>query len=76
MLDETSKVIGLPSKPDDIDGSQVEALINAGRIEVVADYCKNDVLNTYLIWLRHELLRGALTFEQWKWSEAKARELV
>jgi hypothetical protein len=70
-LDETSKVLALPGKRDDIDGSQVKALINAGRIEVVTDYGKNDELNPYLIWLRHELLRGALTFSNGRGTKRK-----
>ena len=31
-LDELSRIMGLPGKPDGIDGSQVEAYHNAGRI--------------------------------------------
>ena len=30
-LDELSRIMGLPGKPDGIDGSQVEAYFNAGR---------------------------------------------
>ena len=59
-LDELSRIMGLPGKPDGIDGSQVEAYHNAGRIQEIADYCRSDVLNTYRVWLRHELFRGRL----------------
>ena len=52
--------MGLEGKPDGIDGSQVEAYCNAGRIQEIADYCQSDVINTYRLWLRYELFRGRL----------------
>ena len=68
-LDELSRIMGLPGKPDGIDGSQVEAYFNAGRIQDIADYCKSDVINTYRLWLRHELFRGRLDQSQFEFSE-------
>lgn len=37
-LDELSRIMGLPGKPDGIDGSQVETYFDAGRIQEIADY--------------------------------------
>jgi predicted PolB exonuclease-like 3'-5' exonuclease len=68
-LDELSRIMGLPGKPDGIDGSQVEKYFNAGRIQEIADYCKSDVINTYRLWLRHELFRGRLDQTQFESSE-------
>jgi predicted DNA-binding transcriptional regulator AlpA len=64
-----SRIMGLPGKPDGIDGSQVEAYFNAGRIQEIADYCKSYVINTYRLWLRHELFRGRLDQSQYEYSE-------
>jgi predicted PolB exonuclease-like 3'-5' exonuclease len=75
-LDEISKILGLPGKPRGIDGSQVEALVNAGRIDEVARYCESDVLTTYRVWLVYELFRGTITPKQLEWSETQAREFV
>lgn len=75
-LDDLSKIMGLSGKPQGVDGSQVEGLVNEGRIQEVADYCETDVLNTYRIWLLYEVFRGALAAEQLDWSEAKLREHV
>jgi predicted PolB exonuclease-like 3'-5' exonuclease len=61
--------MGLPGKPNGIDGSQVEAYFNAGRIQEIADYCKSDVINTYRLWLRHELFRGRMDHAQFEYSE-------
>ena len=75
-LDELSRIMGLPGKPDGIDGSQVEAYFNAGRIQEIADYCKSDVINTYRLWLRHELFRGRLDHAQFEFSERDVSRFV
>jgi 3'-5' exonuclease len=58
------------SKSGGIDGSQVEAYFNAGRIQEIADYCRSDVIITYRLWLRHELFRDRLDQNQFEFSEA------
>lgn len=71
-LDELSRIMGLPGKPDGIDRSQVEAYFNAGRIQEIADYFNSDVINTYRLWLRHELFRGRLDKRQFEYSDSNA----
>src|SRR3984893_13446703 len=44
--DEVSKILGLTGKPEGVDGSRVEEMVQAGQIEEVARYCESDVLNT------------------------------
>ena len=75
-LDEICKIIGLPGKPSGVDGSEVEAMVQAGRIDEVAQYCESDVLNTYRLWLVYELFRGTITAEQLAFSETQAAEFV
>jgi predicted PolB exonuclease-like 3'-5' exonuclease len=75
-LDEVSKILGLTGKPDGIDGSRVEEMVQAGQIEEVARYCESDVLNTYRVWLVYELFRGSITSKELDWSEAQVREFV
>ena len=58
-LEEISVMLGLPGKMG-ISGSQVWDYVRSGQISAVRDYCETDVLNTYLIYLRYEYLRGAL----------------
>jgi len=69
-LHELSRVMGLPGKPDDMSGSEVEKYYRGGRIRDVAQYCESDVVNTYRVWLRYELFRGRLTDAQFHASEA------
>jgi len=35
-----------------------------GRVEDIRNYCETDVINTYLVYLRFELMRGRLTPEE------------
>ena len=65
-LNELSKIMGLPGKPDSIDGAEVERY----KIKEIADYCETDVVNTYRVWLRYELFRGKLSDVAFQASEA------
>jgi predicted PolB exonuclease-like 3'-5' exonuclease len=75
-LDELARTFGLPGKPDGVDGSAVEDLVRAGRMNDLADYCAADVLNTYRIGLRYALHRGHITNKQFEWSDADAANYV
>ena len=75
-LDEVTKILGLPGKPEGIDGSRVEEMVLAGQIVEVARYCESDVVNTYRVWLIYELFRGAISKEQLEWSEGQIRDFV
>ena len=50
----------IPVKIGGVDGSQVEAYVEAGRLTEVTDYCLTDVLATYSVFLRYEMVRGEL----------------
>ena len=54
-----AQMLGLPGKLG-MDGSQVWDAYQAGKLAEIRDYCETDVLNTYLIFLRFELIRGNL----------------
>ncbi len=58
-LDHVATLLGLPGKLE-IQGSQVWDLFLQGEIEKIRDYCDTDVVNTYLVFLRFELIRGRL----------------
>jgi predicted PolB exonuclease-like 3'-5' exonuclease len=62
-LDKIAQLLGLPGKL----GMTGEGVWNAhleGRIEAIRHYCEIDVINTYLVYLRFELMRGRLTHEE------------
>jgi predicted PolB exonuclease-like 3'-5' exonuclease len=70
-LNELSKIMGLPGKPEGIDGNEVERYFLEGRIKEIADYCETDVVNTYRVWLRYELFRGRLSESEHQASERR-----
>ncbi len=61
-LDSMAQLLGLPGKLGRAGSGVWEAHL-AGRAGEIRDYCETDVLNTYLIYLRFELMRGRLTHE-------------
>jgi 3'-5' exonuclease len=58
-LDGLARLMGLPGKLG-MDGAEVWAAYRAGRLAEIRNYCETDVVNTYLIYLRFQLMRGAL----------------
>jgi predicted PolB exonuclease-like 3'-5' exonuclease len=62
-LDRMAQLLGLPGKLG-MSGEAVWEAWLAGRAAEIRDYCETDAINTYLIYLRFELLRGRLTREE------------
>jgi 3'-5' exonuclease len=60
-----AKLVGLPGKME-IDGSMVQQLWQEGRLPTIHRYCRQDVIQTYFLFLRVELLRGRLTAVQYE----------
>jgi predicted PolB exonuclease-like 3'-5' exonuclease len=59
-LDELAKLIGFPGKLG-MDGSKVWEAYQQGKIGEIRDYCETDVVNTYLVYARFQLMRGQFT---------------
>jgi 3'-5' exonuclease len=74
-LDVVSKMLGLPGKVD-IDGSHVEDLYAKGERCRIKDYCMEDALSTYYIWLTIKLIRGQLSQEKYQEAFLSAAEAV
>jgi predicted PolB exonuclease-like 3'-5' exonuclease len=75
-LHEVCRMMGLPGKPGGIRGEDVERYHREGRIREIADYCESDVVNTYQLWLRHELFCGKLTEAGFQASETNLAEFI
>jgi predicted PolB exonuclease-like 3'-5' exonuclease len=58
-LDDVAKLAGFPGKLG-MDGSKVWEAFHQGKIAEIRNYCETDVVNTYLLYLRFQLMRGAL----------------
>jgi predicted PolB exonuclease-like 3'-5' exonuclease len=72
-LDELATLCGLPGKMG-MSGDKVWDCIRAGDYERVSNYCETDVLNTYLVYLRFELMRGRIDRPQYFIERRRVRE--
>jgi predicted PolB exonuclease-like 3'-5' exonuclease len=59
-LDQLARLMGLPGKLG-MDGSAVWGAWLDGRIAEIRDYCETDVVNTFLVFLRFQMMRGLLS---------------
>lgn len=65
-LDQLAQLAGLPGKLG-MDGSQVWGAYLDGQLQSIRDYCETDTVNTYLLFLRFQRMRGIF-------SETRYRE--
>ena len=64
-LQDMALLLGLPGKLG-MHGSLVWERFLGGDIEMIRDYCETDVLNTFLVYLRFQLIRGRLSKEAYR----------
>jgi predicted PolB exonuclease-like 3'-5' exonuclease len=57
-----------------MDGSEVAAAVAAGQLDAVRRYCETDVMNTYLLYQRFQLLRGVSSAGEYAKEISLARE--
>lgn len=74
-LDEIAQLCGLPGKLG-MHGSKVWEAFLAGQIGRIRDYCETDSLNTYLIHLRFELMRGRLDRQRYRDECTRVRDAL
>lgn len=63
-LDEIASMLGFPGKMG-MSGAKVWDEYQAGNLEGIRNYCETDVINTYLVYLRFELMRGHLNHDEY-----------
>ena len=63
-LDELSSMLGFPGKMG-MSGSKVWEQYFSGNIKSIRDYCETDVLNTFCVFLRFELIRGVINQDEY-----------
>ena len=64
-LHEVARLAGLPGKLG-VGGAQVWDSYRAGDVASIRDYCEADCANTYLLYLRFQMMRCALSREQYE----------
>jgi len=74
-LDQLAQLCGFPGKLG-MDGSKVWDAWQAGQIEAIRNYCETDVVNTWLVYLRFQQMRGVLGREQYQQEVALVRDTL
>jgi len=73
--DEVSRLAGYPGKLG-VGGAAVWDSYRQGAIASIRDYCETDCANTYLLYLRFQMMRCALTREQYERESALLRSFL
>lgn len=74
-LDEIAGMLGFPGKMG-MDGSKVWQEYLSKNVKGIRDYCETDVLNTYCVYLRFELMRGTLNENEYEQSLTRLRQYL
>jgi predicted PolB exonuclease-like 3'-5' exonuclease len=74
-LQGAATLLGLPGKLG-MSGDKVWDAYLAGHIDSIRNYCETDVLNTFLVYLRFELMRGMLSREEYHAECERIREAL
>jgi predicted PolB exonuclease-like 3'-5' exonuclease len=72
-LQSAALLFGFPGKLG-MSGDKVWGAFLDGQIDQIRNYCETDVLNTFLIYLRFELMRGRLTRDEYLDEVARVRQ--
>ena len=74
-LQNAAYLLGLPGKLG-FSGDQVWDAWLAGNLVGIRQYCETDVLNTYLIHMRFEMMRGRITKERYAEELERVKTLL
>ena len=74
-LDEIAVLLGFPGKLG-MSGDKVWPQFLAGKIREISDYCETDVINTYLVYLCFEKMRGRLSGAELDREQARLRDTL
>lgn len=75
-LDEIAILLGFPGKLGMSSAKVWEIYLQEEGFQKIRDYCETDVLNTYLIFLRFELMRGHLNETEYTQECQRIRDLL
>jgi predicted PolB exonuclease-like 3'-5' exonuclease len=74
-LEAIARLLDLPGKLGQ-SGANVWDQFQAGEIEHIRNYCETDALNTYLVYLHYELMRGNLDEPGYRRETAVVRDFL
>lgn len=74
-LDALAKLCGFPGKLG-MDGSKVWEAYSSGRLDEIRAYCETDVVNTYLVYCKYQLMRGGFATDDYAEELAFVKEAL
>lgn len=74
-LDDLARLTNLPGKQG-MAGSEVWSRYQQGEIQAIRDYCEVDVVNTFVLFLRFQMMRGLVRPDQYDVECAQLRALL
>ncbi len=74
-LDEIATLLGFPGKMG-MSGALVWDNYLEGNIAGIRNYCETDVLNTYLVYQRYELMRGRISPQEYQNELQRVRDYL
>jgi len=74
-LDQIATLLGFPGKMG-MSGDKVWDSYSAGNLAAIRNYCETDVLNTFLVYLRFELMRGNLNADSYEYECERVRTML
>ncbi|HKV54162.1 MAG TPA: ribonuclease H-like domain-containing protein [Candidatus Binataceae bacterium] len=74
-LDLLLKLIGLPGKVE-MNGAMVQEYFDVGRLDEIHRYCRGDVVQTYFLFLRTELMRGRIDEQTYRAAFAASEHFL
>ena len=74
-LQDIALLLGLPGKLG-MSGNQVWDYYKKNELEAICNYCEIDVLNTYLIYLRYQLISGQVSADQYQQKCEQTAEML
>ncbi len=74
-LEDMAALLELPGKMG-FSGDKVWSAYQAGQLPAIRNYCETDVLNTYLVYLRFEFMRGRLDSAGLQREQQRVREVL
>ena len=74
-LDQVATLLGFPGKMG-MSGAKVWDYYQQGRLADIRNYCETDVLNTYLVYLRFQLINGSLNKDEYEQEIERVRSTL
>lgn len=74
-LDQMAALCGFPGKLG-MSGAKVWDSYRDGKLAEIRAYCETDAMNTYLLWLRYQLMRGRIDGTGYDAEIRRARDVL